>query len=453
MRFWRRTTSPAQNLSRNTRPATYIAVGFVVLLLVGTALLSLPISRSGPGGASLDTAFFTSVSAVTVTGLSTVDTATYWTGFGQVIILLLVQIGGLGISTGAALITILVSRRLGLRSRIYTSTESGNIALGDVARVIRGVVVISFATELIIATVLTLRWWLSYDESFGTSLWYGVFHSVTAFNNAGFALFPDSLMGFANDAWILLPISVAIILGGVGVPVLYEVFRRTREKFSLHARVTMWTSAALLGYGMVGIALFEWTNPQTLGAESLGGKLFNSWFQSVSPRTAGFNSLDYSDMNPESWLVTDTLMFVGGGSVSTAGGIRVTTLAVLALILIAQARGDRDTNVGHRRLSVTVVQQALTVTVVFAVISILGSMALMSMSDADLDESLFEVISALGTVGLSTGLTPTLETPAQLVLALLMFIGRIGPITLATAIALRSRDVRYRYPEGRVLVG
>jgi trk system potassium uptake protein TrkH len=443
----------SQRLSRAAKPASYVALGLAGLISVGTLLLSLPAARSGPDSSPFINSFFTAVSASTVTGLSSVDTATYWSGFGEVVILLLVQAGGFGISTGAALVTILVFRQLGLRARLYTSTATGNIDLGDVRKVVRGVAVISLSVEAMIALMLTARWWLGYDEPFGTALWYGVFHAVTSFNNAGFTLFSDSLIGYAADPLILVPISAAIILGSIGVPVLFEVFRRHRQRFSLHARVTIWVSALLTAYGMVALIVMEWTNPATLGDETTPVKLLTAWFQGVSSRTAGFNSVDYAGMQPESLLVTDTLMFVGGGSVSTAGGIRVTTLAVLFLILLAQARGDRDTIVGGRRLGQAVVQQALVVTVVFAMLAVAGTVGILMLSDTDLDHGLFEVISAVATTGLSTGITGGLDGPAQVLLTVLMFMGRVGPLTLATAVALRQRDARYRYPEGRVLIG
>ena len=437
---------------RPVQPAAYVALGFAGLITLGTVLLLLPVARAGSGGAPFITAFFQSVSASTVTGLSTVDTATYWSGFGEAVILVLVQIGGLGISTGAALVTIIVFRRLGLRARIYTSTEAGSIALGDVRRIVIGVAVITFAVEAVVAITLTVRWW-SRGEGFLDASWLGLFHSVTAFNNAGFALFPDSLMGFSTDAAILLPISTAIILGGIGIPVLFDVFRRRRGTWSLHTRITLWVTAALLAYGMLMILVIEWANPATLGGDSIPAKLLNAWFQSVSPRSAGFNSIDYSTMNQESWLVTDTLMFVGGGSVSVAGGIRVTTLAILFFVLWAQARGDKDVVAGQRRIGATLVQQALVITAVFAMLSVLGTLGLMMLSEADLDQALFEVISALTTSGLSVGLSSSIDTPAQVLLAVLMFIGRVGPLTLAAALALRDRNARYRYPEGRLLVG
>ena len=438
-------------VQRLVRPATFVASAFFALVLLGTLALALPIARVGPGGTDLVTAFFTSASAVTVTGLTPVDTGTYWTGFGQLVILLLVQAGGLGISTGTAIVAIIVFRRLGLRARLYTSTESGNVALGEVGSIVRGVALLTFTVELVIALVLGLRW-LSDGFSAGKAAWYGLFHSVMAFNNAGFSLFPDSLMSAADDPGILLPVSLAIILGGIGVPVLYELTRR-RRPLSLHSRVTLWLTAVLLVGGTVALALTEWTNPATLGSMPAGEAVLNSWFASVNPRSSGFNAVDYADMRPESWLITDILMFIGGGSVSTAGGIRVSTLAVLLLVLRAQARGDRDTTVAGRRLGTALTQQASVVIVVFAGLTILGTLLLLALSDVDTDQALFEVISALSTCGLSTGVTGSLDGPAQVLLAVLMFIGRVGPVTLATALALRQSDTRYRYPEGRVLLG
>jgi len=439
---------------RVIRPAAYVASLLGAVVVVGTLLLLLPVARAGPGGAPVTTAFFTSVSAVSVTGLSTVDTATYWTGLGQAVIALLMQVGGLGITTGAALLGVLVSRRLGLRARVYSSTETGG-GIGDVRRVVLAVTALSFSVEAVASVVLTLRWWLGYGEPLGHAAWLGVFHSVAAYNNAGFALFSDNLMGFSSDAVILLTISAAVILGGIGVPVLLDLIarRRRRRDFSLHARITLWTTGVLLLAGFACVLVAEWGNPQTLGEMPAPTKVLNSWFASVSPRTAGFNTFDYADANPETRLVTDVLMFVGGGSVSTAGGIRVTTLAVLVLVMWAQARGDREVDVAGRRLSLASVQHALTITVVFAVLSVIGSLGVMTMSSATLDQALFEAVSALGTVGLSTGLTPDLGVPAQVWVAVLMFVGRVGPTTLATALALRQRDRRYQLPEGRVIVG
>ncbi|HEX5018571.1 MAG TPA: potassium transporter TrkG [Actinomycetes bacterium] len=441
-------------VERLVRPATYVASAFLALLAAGTVLLLLPIAKAGAGGADFMTAFFTSASSVTVTGLTPVDTADYWSGFGEAVILLLVQAGGLGISTGTAIVAIVVFRRLGLRARLYTSTESGHVALGEVGAIVRGVAILTFTVEAVIACTLMLQWWLGDNYSFGKATWYGVFHSVMGFNNAGFSLFPDSLVSAASDPGILLPVSFAVILGGIGVPVLYELTRRERRRsLTLHSRITLWMTGLLLLGGMAALGLAEWTNPGTLGSMSTGDALLNSWFASVNPRSSGFNSIDYASMRPESLLITDILMFIGGGSVSTAGGIRVTTLAVLLLVLRAQSRGDRDTMVAGRRFSTDLTQQASIVILVFATLTILGTLGLLALSDVETEQALFEVISAISTCGLSTGITGSLDGPAQTLLAVLMFIGRVGPVTLATALALRQSDTRYRLPEGRVLLG
>jgi trk system potassium uptake protein TrkH len=440
-------------ITRLVRPATYVATAFLGLVVLGTFLLLLPISKSGPGGTDAATAFFTSASAVTVTGLTAVSTPEHWSTFGEVVILALIQLGGLGISTGTAIVAIVVFRRLGLRARLYTSTETGNVALGEVGRIVRGVAVLTLTVEAVIAIILTLRWWIGYDYSLGSAAWHGVFHAVSAFNNAGFTLFDDSVVGFAADAWVLGPISLAVILGGIGVPVLYELTRGNRRRLTLHTRVTLWMTGILLVGGTLAMGLSEWSNPKTFGPMPTGEGLLNAWFAGVNPRSSGFNAVDYADMRPESWLITDILMFIGGGSVSTAGGIRVSTLAVLLLVLRAQARGDGDTMVGGRRLSQQLVQQALIVIVVFAALSMGGTLALMALSDINTDEALFEVISAVSTCGLSTGVTGQLNAPSEVLLGLLMFIGRVGPVTLATALALRQSNARYRYPEGRVLLG
>ncbi|MCZ3386993.1 MAG: TrkH family potassium uptake protein [Actinomycetia bacterium] len=438
---------------RVLRPATYVVSAFLALVVLGTFLLLLPIAHKGPGGTDVVTAFFTSVSAVTVTGLTVVGTGEHWSGFGEAVLLLLIQAGGLGISTGTAIVAIVVFRRLGLKARIYTSTESGNVALGDVGSIVRGVAVLTFTVEAVISTILMLRFWLGYDYHFGKALWHGVFNGVSSFNNAGFSLASDSLVAFAGDGLVLLPISFAVILGGIGVPVLYELRRRRRRPLSMHSRVTLWMTGGLLLFAPVAMALSEWTNPATLGDMPIGERLLNAWFLGVNPRSGGFNAVDYGEMRPESWLLTDMLMFVGGGSVSTAGGIRVTTLAVLLLVVRAQARGDRDATVSGRRLGRDLTQQALLVIVIFAVLTVGGTLLLMALSDATTGQALFEVISAISTCGLSTGITAGLGEPAQVLLALLMFVGRVGPVTLATALALRQSDTRYRYPEGRVLLG
>lgn len=440
---------------RLRHPTQVVVAGFGVAAGVGTALLMLPVARRGPGGASLLEALFTAVSAVCVTGLSVVDTPVHWTGFGQVVILCLIQLGGLGIMTFASLLVVLVSHRLGLRARLTAAAETKTLGLGEVRSVVLGVVKVSLLLETVTALVLVLRFATGYDNSWPRALWLGVFHAVSAFNNAGFALYSDSLMGFVTDPWICLPIACAVIAGGLGFPVLFELRRRWRRpmSWSLHTKIVMWASAIFLVGGSAFITGIEWTNPATLGPLDVPGKLLAGFFQGVMPRSAGFSTIDTARMNPASWLGMDVLMFVGGASASTAGGIKITTFAVLFFVLYAEVRGESAVNIFHRRLHGDTQRQALTV-VLLSVAAVVGStVVFMVFTDINLDRSLFEVISAFATVGLSTGVTADLPSAEQVLLIVLMFIGRLGPITVASALALRRRVRLYDLPEERPVIG
>jgi potassium uptake TrkH family protein len=440
---------------RLRHPAQVVVAGFATAILAGSGLLMLPIATSGPGGASMLEALFTATSAVCVTGLVVVDTPTYWTGFGQSVILVLIQLGGLGIMTFASLLGLLVSRRMGLRARLTAAAETKTLGLGEVRSVVAGVVKVSLLLEAITALVLTLRFGLGYDTSWPRALWLGVFHSVSAFNNAGFALYSDSLMGFVTDWWICLPIAFAVIAGGLGFPVLFELRRRWHRPrgWSLHTKIVMWASGVFLVGGSVFITAVEWTNPATLGRLDVPDKLLVGFFQGVMPRTAGFNSVDTAEMNPASWLGIDVLMFVGGASAGTAGGIKVTTFAVLFFVVYAEVRGEGAVNIFHRRLHGDTQRQALTVVLLSVAAVVTSTVVFMVFTDINLDQSLFEVISAFATVGLSTGITADLPAGEQLLLTALMFIGRLGPVTVASALALRQRIRMYDLPEERPVIG
>jgi Trk-type K+ transport system membrane component len=436
-------------------PAQVVSLAFTVALLVGTALLMLPPARSGPGGAPFVTALFTSASAVCVVGLGLVDTATYWSPLGQGIIVALVQVGGFGIIVGASLVGIVVSRRLGLRTRLTAQAETRALDLADVRRVVIGVAVITVVVEAATALVLTLRLALHYGEPAGLAAWHGVFLAVTSYNNAGFAPYSDNLMGFVSDPVICLPIGFAVIIGGIGFPVLFELAREWRQPrtWSVHTRTTLIVTAVLLLGGWAFLTTAEWGNPGTFGPLSAGGKTLAGFFHSVQPRTAGFNTVDYAQMQPESILLTQVLMFIGGGSGSTAGGIRVTTLAVLAFAVRAEVRGSRDVNAFNRRLPMSAVRQAAVITVVTGAIALTGTGALLLASDLPFTEASFEIISALGTVGLSLNVTAGLTGLAPLVVTAVMFVGRLGPVTLGAALALRETQSLYRLPEERTIVG
>ncbi|WP_079166905.1 TrkH family potassium uptake protein [Streptomyces oceani] len=440
---------------RFRHPAQVVVAGFATAIAIGTGLLMLPVARSGPGGAGALEALFTSTSAVCVTGLIVVDTPVYWSGFGQAVILGLIQVGGFGIMTFASLLVLLVSHRMGLKTRMTAAAETKTLGLGDVRTVVTGVVKVSLLLEAITALVLVLRFATAYDESWPRAVWLGVFHAVSAFNNAGFALRSDSLMGFVTDPWICLPIALAVIAGGLGFPVLFELRRRLRRPrgWSLHTKIVVWATGVFLLGGTVFITAVEWSNPATLGPLNTPGKLLAGFFQSVMPRTVGFNSVDISQMNPASWLGMDVLMFIGGASAGTAGGIKVTTFAVLAFVIYAEIRGEGAVNIFNRRLHGDLQRQALTVVLLSVAAVATSTMAFMVVTEYSLDQSLFEVISAFATVGLSTGITADLPSGLQLLLITLMFIGRLGPITIASALALRSRDRLYDLPEERPVIG
>jgi trk system potassium uptake protein TrkH len=436
-------------------PSKAVVFGFAIAIVVGALLLMLPISAEGPGGSSVRVALFTSTSAICVTGLTVVDTATYFTPFGQGVIVLLIQIGGLGIMTGASLLFLAVSRRIGLRARMITQTERNALNLGDLRRVLIAVVSFSLLAEAVFTLILAVRFWSEGGVGVGTALWRGLFHAVSAFNNAGFSLFSDNLIGYVTDPTVTLAIAFAVIAGGLGFPVWLDMRRRrtTPRRWSLHTKITLVATVSLLLGGWVVLTAIEWNNAGTFGPLSTPGKILAGFFASVVPRTAGFNSIDYGDMHPEGLLITDMLMFVGGGSGSTAGGIKVATFALLAMMAIAEVRGRRDVTAFRRRIPGNAQRQALTIAFAAVNTVVLGALALMVTSGFGFSETLFEAISAFATVGLSTGITPRLSSAGDAVLMGLMYLGRVGPLTLAVALVLREHDQRFRYPEERPLVG
>ena len=436
-------------------PAQAVASGFAVAILAGTALLLTPVAKAGPGAASPVEALFTATSAVCVTGLVVVDTPTFWTPFGQAVILVLIQLGGLGIMIFASLIGLVLARRISVRSRLYAAAEAKVLGLDDVRGVVRGIVGISLTIEAALFVVLFLRFLLGYGYSFGDAAWHGVFHAVSSFNNAGFALYSDSLMAFVADPFICLPIAAAIILGGLGFPVIMQLRKEFRHPlhWTMNTKLVLWATVVLLVAGSVYITVIEWDNPGTLGGLDPWARVLAGFFQSVQTRTAGFNSVDIAAMHDETWLGMDILMFIGGGPAGTAGGIKVTTFAVLFFIMLTELRGEGAVNIFGKRLSRAVHRQAITVVLIAVAAVVAGTGSLMLLTGENLDRALFETVSAFATVGLSTGITPTLSEPAQVVLIVMMFLGRLGPLTLGSAIALRERRVLYEYPKERPAIG
>lgn len=435
-------------------PARLVPMGFLLAMLIGALLLMLPAARAGEGHAPFLVALFTSTSAVCVTGLAVVDTATYWSTFGQAVIMGLFQVGGLGIMTGATLLGFLISRHMSLSTRLLARTEHVS-AMGDVKSTLKLVVAITVLVELGMGMALWLSLHFRYDESWGMAAWHGFFLSVSAFNNAGFALYSDNLMSFVLDPFINFPIIIAIVAGGIGFPVYLELRRGwgQRTHWSVHAKLTLTGTAILLVLGTVAILLYEWNNVKTIGTFGLGGKLLAAFFHSVSARTAGFNSLDVGQMHTETLAVHYFLMYVGGGSAGTAGGVKITTMFLLAYTVWAEIRGETETTLFGRKVSLDVQRQALTVVFLSTTIIAFATLFILSVCDFPLDVVVFEVISAFATVGLSTGITAALPPAAQSTLILLMFVGRVGPVTVATGLALRTKRTPYRYPEENPIVG
>lgn len=458
-------TNPFDGSQRATRwsvqvkltPVRLVALGFVAAIAVGAGLLLLPAAtQPGSGSASrILSAVFTATSATSLTGLIVVDTPTHWSGFGQGIILALIQIGGFGIMTMASLVGLVLADRIGLRGRLNAAAEVRTSGLGDVRSVVIGVVRTSVLIEAVVATCLALRFAVGYGEPPARAVWLGIFHSVSAFNNAGFALFSDNMIGFATDPWICIPLLVAVITGGLGFPVLFEIVRqlrgRTQRRWTLHTRLTLSVTAVLLVLGPVLVLALEWS--RTLTGYDVGGKVLVAAFQGIMPRTAGFNSIDYAQADNATLLVTDVLMFIGGGSGGTAGGIKVTTFAVLLFVIVAEVRGDRAVTVFDRQIDARVQRQALTVALVGVALVMIPVVALLAGTDFDLDVLLFEVVSAFATVGVSTGITAQLPAWGQVILIVLMYLGRIGSITLVSALAARERNRRYTLPTERPFIG
>ncbi|HYH92903.1 MAG TPA: potassium transporter TrkG [Candidatus Saccharimonadales bacterium] len=438
--------APPRRVRQPRSPSAVLVIGFGIVIAIGAVLLALPISSAAGTWTSPLDALFTSTSAVCVTGLAIFDTGTYWSWFGQLVLLVLMQLGGFGFMTGSTLLLfLLVGRRTALRDRILAQASTGVPELGSVRSVIARVAAFTLIAEVAGAVILTLSFIVggsAADPAQG--LWWGVFHSVSAFNNGGIDLFGDyqSLAGFVGDPVILGTLGVLILLGSLGFAIVGDIAAKRRwARLALETRVVVLTTVAILAVGTVTIGVFEWSNPETLGAMPVASRPFNALFEATTLRTAGFSTVPTGDLRDPTLFIVMAMMFIGGASGSTAGGIKVNTFSVLLIAIVSTVRGLPDAEALGRRLPNDVIFRALSVallSIAFVFVVAFG-LELTTPATISFIAVVFESISAFGTVGASTGITPELPAPARALLIPAMFAGRLGPLTLVLALAARAR--------------
>lgn len=446
---------------RSLSPSQFLTVSFLVIIGVGGLLLSLPLSAATGREVSLLDAFFTAVSAVCVTGLIVVDTPVDLSVFGQVVVMLLIQAGGLGYMTVSTVLVSALGRTVTLQERLTLQEALNAHDMEGLVRFAATVLKLTLAFELTGALLLTL-WWSS-SLGAAKAAWFGLFHAVSAFNNAGFALWSDSLMSARGDVMVNFVITTLIVAGGLGFFVWAELLgaRTRRVKLSVHTRLVVVATAVLLVAGTVAFAVLEWSNPRTLAGLPFGEKVLAAYFQSVTARTAGFNTIDIGAMTAPALFVMMALMFIGASPGGTGGGVKTSTFSITLAALWSTVRGEDDTVIFKRRLAPELVAKAFFISLIAFVTMNAVAWLLLLAEGRDLLKSLFETTSAFGTVGLSMGeagapvsLSAFFSPVGKLLMMLMMFVGRLGPLTLAIAVARRSAvQPKIRYPEGKILVG
>ena len=442
-------------LGKLMTPSRVLALGFAIVILLGALLLTLPFATQNGLGLPFLNALFTATSAVCVTGLVVVDTATTFTTYGQVIILALIQVGGLGFMTFATMFALILGKRITFKERLLLQEALNQVSVEGIVRLFKSVIQISFAIEAIGALILTLRW--SFDFGWQKALYLGIFHSISAFNNAGFDLFGNfsSLTAYAGDPIVNITIMLLIICGGLGFIVLVDLLVHKGKTFKLHTKIVVQVTGILILVGAVFIFVIEFTNPETLGPLPLGTKVLASFFQSVSPRTAGFNSINIAGMHETTLLSMIGLMFIGASPGSAGGGIKTTTFISIILSVLSTYRSQPHVVYKGRTLPRDVIQKAWAITTSAAFLIFITVSILSLTESADLLAILFEVTSAFGTVGLSMGITPALSSVGKIAIILTMFIGRVGPLTLAFVLSQKKnkRAGQIKYPDERIMIG
>lgn len=434
-------------------PYQILVLGFAGLILFGAVILTLPIASATGERLGFIDALFTATSAVCVTGLVVVDTGTRFSLFGQLIIIGLIQAGGLGIMTMATLMALLMRKKIQLRERLIMQEALNQLTVAGVVRLTQYIIKTTLLIEFIGGTILAIRW---YPDLGSKAIYFGYWHAISTFCNAGFDLFGEfsSFTQYVDDITINLTITSLIILGGIGFTVISDVINnKSFSRFSLHTKIVLTTSGLLIFFGTIIILILEYNNPATIAGLSWQGKLLGSYFQAVTPRTAGCNTLNIGELTSASLFFIIILMFIGASPASTGGGIKTSTASVVVAAVWAHITGKSDAELFGRRISSENVYKAFSLVFVSAALVIFVTMMMSITEKADFLKLLFEVVSAFGTVGLSAGITPSLTPYGKLWLIMTMFAGRVGPVTVALALALRKRKGVIQYPEGRVNIG
>ncbi|XEC93785.1 TrkH family potassium uptake protein [Paenibacillus tarimensis] len=443
------------NNNKQISPHRLMIYGFALIILIGALLLTLPAASSNGTSIGILDALFTSTSAVCVTGLVVLDTGTDFSLFGQIVIMILIQIGGLGFMTYGVIIAIILGKKIGLKNRLLLQESTKSISAQGLVRLTLSIFFIAFILELLGAIGLTIRW---YGEmGFLKALYYAVFHSISAFNNAGFALWGDSVSGYVGDPVVNILITILFVIGGLGFTVLLDLFRKRKWRaLSLHSKIVLSSSAILSLAGCLFIFIMELFNPVTFGDLTWSERVWAAYFQGLTPRTAGFNTVDIGGMMVASQFFIIFLMFIGASSGGTGGGIKTNTFVVLLLSVWSIVKGKPDAELYHRRIANEIILRALAV-IIISMTVILAVTLLLTITEHGQNDDflmiLFEATSAFGTVGLSMGLTWELTVPGKIIIIVTMFIGRLGPLTLAYALAQKTVTNKIRYAEEKVLIG
>lgn len=435
------------------KPARILIFSFALVILIGCILLSLPMASKNGQSVGILNALFTSTSAVCVTGLVVVDTCTQYSLFGQVVIMLLIQIGGLGTMTMTTFIFLLLGKKITLRQRLVIQEALNQITLSGLVRLIQYIVTITLIFEGIGAFLLSLRFTQIYGIKKG--IYYGIFHSISAFNNAGFDLIGgfQNLTPFVDDPLVCIVIASLIVIGGIGFTVIYDMLsKKNFKKLSLHSKIVIIVTIALILAGAILFYIFEYSNPKTLADISIKNKWLASLFQSITTRTAGFNTLNFSDMMLQTKYLTIALMFIGASSGSTGGGIKTTTFASIIMLVKSVISSKEDVEIFKKRIPEDIIFKAVTVTIISILLVFISSMLLTITENQDFLDILFETVSAFGTVGLSLGITTELSELGKVIIILTMFVGRVGPLTIAMALSKRNK-APIKYPEEKILIG